>query len=309
MENTLKITLNSFTIKLRALLGFSRVMISSFALAQAALASVLALRGLPSVKIILLGSIACLSGSYALTATNDLFDYQIDRERLKNLRTVEGFDIGQIFIRQPLARGVICFRTGVIWILSLSTISLIFGYLIKPSLVLVSLIIGLLVVTYSAMSRLSILKLVIVGVLVSLGAAAGWLAVSNQSFLLLIFVLWMFFWEIGGRNIPNDFADIEEDKHLKLKTIPVEYGKKKASKICFSCLLVSFTISIVVAILADVSHFFVIAVSLIGILMLIFPGYRLLRKPEPQVSLQLFNFACFYPFAILTALLLSIYIL
>lgn len=309
MDNTLIATFNRFTFKLRALLGFSRIMISSFALAQAALASVLALKGLPSVKVILLGSIACLSGSYALTATNDLFDYKIDKERLKHLRTVEGFDVGQIFIRQPLARGVICFHTAIIWILSLSTISLIFAYLIKPSLVLVSLIIGLLVVTYSVMSRLSILKLIVVATLVSLGAAAGWLAVSNQSFLLLIFVLWMFFWEIGGRNIPNDFTDIEEDRELELKTIPVEYGRKKASKICFSCLLVSFGISIAVAILADISQFFVVAVCLLGITMLLIPGYRLLRKPEPQVSLRLFNFACFYPFAVLSALMLSIYVI
>lgn len=308
MELSIKTTFDSFIIKLRALLGFSRVMISSFALAQAALATVLALKGLPSLRIVLMGSIACLSGSYALTATNDLFDYQIDKERLKHLRTVEGFDVGQIFIRQPLARGIICFRTGVIWILSLSTISLIFAYLIKPSLVFVALIIGLLVITYSALSRLSVLKLIIVGILVSLGAAAGWLAVSNHSNLLLIFVLWMFFWEIGGRNIPNDFTDLEEDENLDLKTIPVKLGKKRASQICFTCLLVSFGISIILAILADINQFFVIAVSLIGFTMLLVPGYRLLRKPEPQVSLRLFNFACFYPFTVLTALLLSLYL-
>ncbi len=298
---------NKFVLKLRALLGFSRVMISSFALAQAGLATVLALKGLPSLKIAILGSIACLSGSYALTATNDLFDYEIDRKRLKHLRKVEGFDVGQTFIRQPLARGLICFKTAIIWILSLSTISLIFAYLIKPSMVFVALIIGLLVVTYSYMSRLSILKLFLVGALVSLGAAAGWLAVSDPDYLFLVFVLWMFFWEVGGRNIPNDFTDIEEDSNLNLKTIPVMLGKRKASQICFSCLLISFFISIFLAILIDINQLFVVLVSIMGLLLLLRPAYHLLKNPESNVSLKLFNLACLYPSSILIVLLISIY--
>ncbi len=305
----MKINLKKALLKLRALLGFSRVMVSSFALAQAALATVLALKGLPSIKIMLLGSIACLSGSYALTATNDFFDYEIDKERLEKLRTVQGFDMGQIFIRQPLARGIIGRRTAIIWILSLSTISLIFAYLIKPSLLVISIVIGLLVVTYSYMSRLSILKIFLIGTLVSLGAAAGWLAVSNHNNFLLAFVLWMFFWEIGGRNIPNDLADIEEDRSLKLKTIPVIFGEKKASQICFSCLLATFFISVVFAVILDINQFFVISVSLVGFFMLVLPAYKLLRKPEPKVSLQLFNSAVFYPITVLVFLLASIYLI
>ena len=30
--------------------------------------------------------------------------------------------------------------------------------------------------------------------------------------------------KIGGQHIPNDWADIEEDRQIKEKTIPVIYG-------------------------------------------------------------------------------------
>src|SRR3990170_6816325 len=82
----------------RALLGFSRVIIATFALAQAGLGAVLALQKLPPLRITLLGTIAVLSASYALTATNDMLDVKIDRKRFQSLRDFKGFDVGSLFI-------------------------------------------------------------------------------------------------------------------------------------------------------------------------------------------------------------------
>ena len=46
----------------------------------------------------------------------------------------------------------------------------------------------------------------------------------SPAFLVLLF-LWLFFWEIGGQNIPNDWIDMEEDRMVQAKTIPVRVGK------------------------------------------------------------------------------------
>lgn len=292
---------------IRALLGFSRVMIASFALAQAGLGAVIALKGIPSLRILILGAVACLAGSYALTALNDTLDVNIDRARFKKLRDFEAFDVGSLLIRHPLAQGIISYRLALSWIISLSLVSIVFTYLIKPWLIVLFLLVAILVTLYSYLNTISYWKLLVVAALVVLGSAAGWLAVAPaQSPAFPLFVLWIFCWEIGGRNIPNDFADVDEDKELGLKTIPVVHGKELASKVSFIFLLFAWAIGLAVVIAAALPLFFTVSSMIAGLLFLLLPGYQLLKNPEPLVAIKLFNYACLYPLTLLVLLLVSL---
>lgn len=291
----------------RALLGFSRVIIATFALPQAGLGAVLALQKLPPLRITLIGAIAVLSASYALTATNDMLDVKIDKKRFENLRHFKGFDVGSLFIRHPLAQGVISYKIGISWIASLSVISMVFTFFLKPWLIGLFLIMVVLVSLYSFLNTITTWKIFIIAVFVALGAVAGWLAVANPKPLLYIFALWMFCWEMGGRNIPNDFADVDEDKNLGLKTIPTVFGAKVASIVAFVFLILTCLMAIAIAVFSKLGLFFLVSSMILGAILLLWPGYKLLKDPKPEISLQLFNFSTLYPLFMIFLLLFTFY--
>ena len=61
------------------------------------------------------------------------------------------------------------------------------------------------------------LRAVVSGMVKTMGPIAAVFAVDPQpsfAFLTVLF-LWLFFWEIGGQNIPNDVSDLDEDISLK----------------------------------------------------------------------------------------------
>jgi len=64
-------------------------------------------------------------------------------------------------------------------------------------------------------------------------------------FLVVLF-LWLFSWEIGGQNIPNDWGDMEEDRKLQAKTIPVFFGHRRSLLIIFVFLFIALTMSLII---------------------------------------------------------------
>lgn len=288
---------------LRALLGLSRAPISVFVVIHAGLAAVLALQGLPSWPVIIIGTLSCLTGALSLIGLNDLVDVEIDRARLKHLRTFKSFDMGSTFSRHPIAQGLISFRLGAVWIVGLAIISMFLAYLLKPWLPLLFLSIAFFVTVYSYLATVSLLRYPAVAMAVMLGALAGWLAVSDPDTVVFpLFALWSFFYEVGGRNIPNDFGDADEDAALNLKTLPVVYGHQKSSSIAFFFIVMTILTSIVMIAAAQLPTTILVATFVWGLVFLAIPGYRLLRTPKPRVAVKLFNAACFYPPAILFTL-------
>jgi 4-hydroxybenzoate polyprenyltransferase len=313
-------TKGSFSDYIRALLGLSRAIIAVFVVGQAGLAAILALQGLPPFRIIIIGALACLTGSSALIGLNDLMDVDIDRKRLEHQRTVETFDLGSTFIHHPVAKGALSFRAGVIWVITLSAISMYLTYLLQPWLFPVLAVVAIFVAFYSWLGRRSSLgKIIAVACAVVIGAVAGWLAVkppeSPEEFqVFILFALWTFLWEMGGRNIPNDFGDLEEDERLGLKTIPVICGPKAASRIAFGLLIATvlagfkFTSLFVEFADVDISQFFSIGTAMLGLIFLIWPAIDLLKNPKPDFAVRLFNKACLYPIFVLILLIANLYI-
>lgn len=293
----------------KALLGMSRVPVAIFVVAHAGLASILALGHMPTFSTILIGVIACFTGTGALIGLNDLMDVDLDRRRLVHLSTPEELDLGSTFIHHPVAKGVISMRMGIIWSGILSIISLYFLSQLRADLWPIFVAIGVSVILYSKLSEVSFIKFLAVASAVTLGALAGWLAVGgpiNNAFI--IFTVWTFVWEVGGRNIPNDFNDVEEDKPLGIQTIPVVFGPKIASQVVFVALVVTFALSVLLVTTIDFSPVFKIAVPLIGIYVLLIPAYGLLKDPTPKNSMKLYNRSAIYPLLLLAVLMVTMYV-
>lgn len=310
-ENILKSSIwQPFTNKFMALMGFSRAYIGFFVLAQSALGASLALKGLPSWDVIVVGVIACLAGSYSLVAYNDLLDIPIDKKRFENkLREVEGFDMGSAFERHPVAKGLISFKLALAWILATATISMLGIAYLNPSLIWVLPAIAIFVTAYSILSTRSPFKVLAVAVAVTLGGVAGWVAVSfEKGILFWLFVAWTFLWEIGGRNIPNDFNDVEEDRLIGIKTFPVMFGCTTAACVIFFFLIVTTLVSLPMVWLVTSSVAWMLTALILAIYFLLVPGLRLLKDSVPQQSLKLYNRSCFYPPAMFLLFVLAFYL-
>ena len=123
--------------------------------------------------------------------------------------------------------------------------------------------------------------------------------------LLLVFG-WMFFWEIGGQNIPADWNDTDEDRRVQAKTIPVQCGFETACRVLLGALIFSVGLS---AFLPSISPAalgwpFAACTLLLGYVLLLRPGYRLFRLMEGRLSARLFDSARYDPLAMLALILI-----
>jgi len=309
----------------KSLLGMSRAPVALFVVAHAGLASIFALGHLPPARIIILGIFASLTGTASLIGLNDLLDVELDQRKLALAPESDQPDIGSTFIHHPIAKGTISYLTGLIWVIALSVASLFLIEAIRPGLWPILIIIAVLVVLYSKLSSITYWKMFTVASAVTLGAVAGWLAVApgdlssyagwsamlkSGGATLAIFALWSFTWEVGGRNIPNDFNDMEEDKPLGTKTVPSVLGEAAAARIIVINLVIASLLSLLLIISAGFAGI-QLALLLSGIIaldfyMLLLPARRLALDARPAISVKLYNRSAFYPLALLLLIILSL---
>ena len=79
------------------------------------------------------------------------------------------------------------------------------------------------------------------GVVKTLGAVAAVFAVDPRPspVFLTVLVLWIFVWEMGGQNIPNDWHDLTADRLGGARTLPVRYGADLSVRLVMGSLLAS----------------------------------------------------------------------
>ena len=201
----------------------------------------------PRPLVILLGLITAFSGYTAVYALNDLIDYRIDKERVRlgYLRAAENY-LDDVLIRHPMAHGLLSFKEGLWWTVAWALLAVIGAYLLNPVCVLIFLGGCLLEMVYCLMLKVSHLRTFVSGGVKTTGALAAVFAVDpapSPIFLICLFS-WLFFWEIGGQNIPHDWADIKEDRKLDSKTIPVRFGPEGATRFILISLIIAFVLSL-----------------------------------------------------------------
>ena len=111
--------------------------------------------------------------------------------------------------------------------------SLLSAYMLNPVCVLILVSGCILEMLYCVLLQVSHLRMLVSGIVKTLGGLAAVFAVdaSPDPILLLLIFLWLFFWEIGGQNVPADWYDIQEDIVTQARTVPVSLGPKIASVI------------------------------------------------------------------------------
>ncbi len=294
---------------IRALLGMSRAIVAVFVVAHAGLAAIFATGSLPDIRIIVIGVFACFTGTGALIGLNDLLDINLDRRRAAEEEERGELDLGSLFIHHPVARGVISVTTGVIWVTLLSVVSIALIYVLKPSLWPLFIAIAISVSLYSLMGAFTYWKFLAVATAVTLGALSGWMVVAEpNATTFVLFGVWTFLWEIGGRNVPNDFNDVEEDAALGVKTIPVILGRVAAGKIVFITLTASVFVSIPLMVLLELPMLFIASALAVAVYVLLIPGFQLMRDPRPETSRILYNKSAIYPLILLLLLMVNLLI-
>jgi 4-hydroxybenzoate polyprenyltransferase len=167
-------------------------------------------------------------------------------------------------------------------------------------------------ILYCLMLKITHLRSVVSGAVKTSGGIAAVFAVDphpSASFLILLF-LWLFFWEVGGQNAPNDWTEMEVDRRLGAKTLPVRFGPERTSIIILVSLLMTVVMSVLLFWLA-LGRFeltFVFTSFVVGVYLLILPAFRVHKTKESRHALVLFNRASFYPLALLVLITIRILI-
>ena len=186
--------------ELKLFFALSRTPHGLLDMATPALAALLWLGSFPPLRIVVLGLITAVAGYTAVYALNDLVDYHIDAKRIADrlLPDIQN-DLDSIFIRHPLAYGLLSFPKGLLWTVAWASVALVGSYLLNP--VCTGIFLGsiLLEAIYCLMWKSSWLKVFISGAVKTSGAMAAVFAVDPQPALpsLILLFLWLFF--LGDR--------------------------------------------------------------------------------------------------------------
>jgi 4-hydroxybenzoate polyprenyltransferase len=290
-------------VRMKKFIGLSRMTHSVLDIAHPALGAILVFGGAPHPLTIIFGLLAAFSGYTAVFALNDLMDYRVDSEKLGGYGAGrDTFDIDSVGVRHPIAQGTIGYKAALGWVLFWSVLALGFAFLLNPICSLLMLAAGALEATYCRLLRVTHWKTILSGLMVAVGGMAGIFAVTTTPPLLMVvlFALWAFTWEMGCRNIPNDWSDIDEDKALRITTMPVRFGRPVTSRISFvfACVTILSSLLFPLAIPVRFSLIYQAGALAAGIVLLIIPGVRWLRDQQTKSAMLFFNRACFYPLAV-----------
>ena len=300
-------------MQIRLFLALSRTPHGVVDLATPAVCALLWMGRLPSPDVIVLGLVTAFAGYTAVYALNDIADFRTDQKKIGDtgLRTTPG-DLDAAFVRHPMAQGFLSLRAGLIWAGCWGGMALVGAYALNLVCAAVFLLGCFLEFLYCRMLQVSPWRTAISGVVKTLGGIAAVLAVApNPSLpMLAVLFLWLFAWEIGGQNIPNDWTDMDEDSCLGACSIPARLGRRTAALVILVALVATIALSVLLFVLAPVKGgpLLIPAVLAAGLWFLLWPAVRLVRSGTILSASALFNRASYYPLGILMIVLIGIVI-
>jgi 4-hydroxybenzoate polyprenyltransferase len=279
--------------------------------AHPAAGALLVLGAAPSLRIAFLGLLSAFAGFTAVFALNDLMDAKVDAEKMAKYRKdSDAFDLDSVGERHPIAQGTLSLRAGIAWVAFWGLLSIATAFLLKPLCALLLVAAVALETGYCKLLKVSPWKSLLSGVMVAVGGLAGVFAVTGSPpvWAVALFAIWAAGWEIGGRNIPNDWSDIEEDAPLGVKTLPIRFGRPAASRIALGVASLTILASLAFPLAAPMRNpsVYLALAAASALLFLILPGARWLREQTTESAMAYFNKACFYPLATFVAMALCL---
>lgn len=289
--------------RLGLFLALSRTPHALLDMATPGLAALLWLGAFPPLKVVLVGLLTVFAGYSAVYALNDVIDYRFDKKKIEKglFRDSEDYLDGAM-VRHPLAQGLLSLKESLGWTLAWAFVAVAGAFVLNPVCVVVFISGCALEIVYCLMWRITWARSIVSGGVKTSGSIAAVFAVDpDPSFgLLLVLFLWLFFWEIGGQNIPNDWEDLEGDKLFQAKTIPVRFGPDLSAAFIMGCLLMTLAANVAFLWLTPfgLQWPFLPAFLIAGAYLLILPAYRLYKTRDRIEAINLFNKASYYPLAL-----------
>ncbi len=293
--------------QLKRYLALSRTPHGLLDMATPAFAVLLYLGGFPPVHVMVIGLLTAFAGYTAVYALNDIVDFRTDMAKGgESALTAESY-LDSLMTRHPMAQGLLTYREGILWATGWSLVALVGAYLLNPMCVVIFLLGAALETVYCLLWRVSPWRSVVSGFVKNSGPVAALLAVDphpSPLFVMLLF-LGLFFWEIGGQNIPADWSDIELDRQFRAKTIPVQLGAEKAALLALAALSISVVLITYLFVLSFPAWKWAACFSALaaGIYLLLVPVVKLFLVRGREQAMALFNRASYFP---LTLLLLTL---
>ncbi len=286
---------------MKRFLALSRTSHGILDIAAPGFCALLSAGAFPPLPTILLSLFTAFAAYTAVYALNDLVGIQFDREKFAGAGINAGYSVEASAERYPLAQSILSVRNGVIWMVGWFIVAIVGSYLLNPVIVLVLLAAAILEVIYCRLLKVTYLRTLVSGLVKTSGPIAAVLALDptpSPSLLLLLF-LWLFFWEIGGQNIPADWNDTVEDRRVNAKTIPIRFGFQKAGLIVFVALVLTVLTSGLVPLIAParLGLLYVFASFVAGYFLLLRPGFALYKSSDGGLAARLFDRASYYPLA------------
>ena len=276
-------------------------------LATPCLAALAVNGGFPPWWIVILGLITAFSGYTAVYAINDIADYRSDRQRrlMMNAGSLSAphYDLDAVLMRHPLAEGALNLKQALLWAGLWSGVA-VFGAAILNPVCLMLFVAGcVLEIVYCHLLKISAYRSLVSGVVKTIGAMAAVFAVDPDPpplFLVNLF-LFLFFWEIGGQNIPNDWSDIDEDRAIGARTFPVQLGRHKSAIVvfCSVCLALIFQTMTFLSSRAPFPALSCLLALAAGVWLVLLPAIRLLISRDARDAMDLFNHGSYFPLSLL----------
>ncbi|MCB1560485.1 MAG: UbiA family prenyltransferase [Xanthomonadales bacterium] len=290
---------------MRRFLALSRSTHGVLDIAMPGFVALLWLGSFPSRGVLGLCLLTALAGYTAIYALNDLIGFKDDRAKVAG-GLKPGYAVEASALRYPLAQGLITMKGALAWFGFWFILAMIGVWLLNPWIMLILLGAALLEVLYVKLLRVTGWRTVVSGLVKAAGPLAAVLAVVPDPSVsgLALMLGWLMCWEIGGQNIPADWNDIEEDRLLGARTIPLVLGTRAAAAIAAGLLLLATVLSLVLPTFSPLpSQLALQSIVLIaGCALLLWPSLRLMRSGEGRDAARLFDLASLYPLALLVGI-------
>jgi 4-hydroxybenzoate polyprenyltransferase len=269
-------------------------------LAAPAFCALLWLGRFPPWQTILLALLTAFAAYTSIYALNDLLGIQCDMQKFAAAGISRGYAVEASPERHPLAQGLLSVRSGLLWTVLWFLLALSGSYLLNPAIILVLLAAAALEVVYCLLQKVTPLRTLVSGLVKTGGPVAAVLVVDRSPSLpfLLLLMAWVFFWEVGGQNIPSDWNYTDEDRCAEAKTIPICLGFRRAGLLILAALALSVVASSLLPLIspAPLGWLYVLASVLLGFFLLLRPGYALYRSAAAgSLAARLFDRASYYP--------------
>lgn len=295
---------------MRKYLALSRSSHGVLDLAMTGFAALLWLGHFPTLPVLAVALVTAAAGYTALYALNDLVGVEVDREKFAGTAPKPGYAVEASALRHPIAQGKLSLKRGAAWFALWYVVAFAGAWWLNPWLVVLVLLAPVLETAYCLLLKVTWWRAVVSGLVKSLGPVAAVLVVvprPDPTWLALM-VAWLITWEIGGQNIPADWNDVEEDRRVGARTIPVVFGPRVAGNAVLvalgSCVALSLCLPVMSPLALGLPY--QLATFIAGLWLLLIPGYRLHRAHAEHPAARLFDRASLYPLVQLAIVLIFV---